>query len=193
MSQSNVYPSRAAQSRLGLSAAKIQNVVTETHSVVTRIHVSCVIVIRAFEMSSVVLTKTAIREDLARLPASQMSVNQGGPRFTLTWFGDGKFVCMFASLIWTIKHVILTLAFYIIETDDLDIHVLTPGGEHIYYGRKFDSVCERRLDHDDIPRKVGRYVESVCFPLDRRAPLGIYTYYVRSWNQRGIAPRRPKL
>jgi uncharacterized protein YfaP (DUF2135 family) len=78
--------------------------------------------------------------------------------------------------------------FYIIETDDLDIHVLTPGGDHIYYGRKFDSVSKGRLDHDDIPRKEGLYVESVYFPLDRTAPLGTYTYYVRSWNQRGVAP-----
>jgi uncharacterized protein YfaP (DUF2135 family) len=65
---------------------------------------------------------------------------------------------------------------------------LTPGGDHIFYGRKFDSVSEGRLDHDDIPRKEGRYVESVYFPVDRTAPLGTYTYYVTNWNQRGAAP-----
>jgi uncharacterized protein YfaP (DUF2135 family) len=74
------------------------------------------------------------------------------------------------------------------QTDDLDLHVLTPGGDHIYYGNTFDSASNGRLDHDDIPRKVGLYVESVYFPLDGTAPMGNYTYFVRNWRQRGVAP-----
>jgi hypothetical protein len=76
------------------------------------------------------------------------------------------------------------------QTDDLDLHVLTPGGDHIYYANTFDSVSNGRLDHDDLPppQVMGLYVESVYFPLDGTAPVGSYTYYVRNWRQRGVAP-----
>jgi hypothetical protein len=122
---------------------------------------------------------------------SNVCINQGDPRFTLTWFGDGKFFFCVPHLDHQtcVSHTCL----YIFETDDLDLHVLTPGGNHIYYEKTFDPVSKGRLDHDDIPQVAGLYVESVYFPLDRTAPLGNYTYYVRNWEQRGVAPDAWKL
>jgi hypothetical protein len=101
-------------------------------------------------------------------------------------------VSNFASLPWTIKQhvfVLLTLTYlYIFKTDDLDLHVLTPGGDHIWNGNTFDSVSNGRLDHDDIPKGAGLYVENVYFPLDGTAPAGTYTYLVRNFKQGGVAP-----
>jgi hypothetical protein len=82
---------------------------------------------------------------------------------------------------------------YIFETDDLDLHVLTPAGDHLYYGNTYDSVSNGRVDHDDKPQKTGLYVENVYFPLDGTAPVGTYTYLVRNWKQRGVAPDAWKL
>jgi uncharacterized protein YfaP (DUF2135 family) len=85
--------------------------------------------------------------------------------------------------------MLLTLAsFYICQTDDLDLHVLTPGGNHIWNGNTFDSVSNGRLDHDDVPQRAGLYVENVYFPLDGTALAGTYTYFVRNFRQRGVAP-----
>ncbi|KAL7559521.1 hypothetical protein ACA910_011916 [Epithemia clementina (nom. ined.)] len=86
-------------------------------------------------------------------------VNSGSPRFTLSWFGD----------------------------DDLDLHVITPGGFEIDYRSTYDPTSQGRLDQDDIPGPITRWVENIYFPLDGSSPRGTYTYFVHYYSQIGIA------
>jgi uncharacterized protein YfaP (DUF2135 family) len=71
--------------------------------------------------------------------------------------------------------------------DDLDIHVITPGGAEIYYVNDADATSGGVLDHDDIPPQNGLWVENIIFPLDGSAPRGTYTYFVVNYNQVGAA------
>ena len=50
-------------------------------------------------------------------------INKGNPRFTLTWFGD----------------------------DDLDLYVITPQGDQIYFENPIDTTSGGELDRDSIP------------------------------------------
>lgn len=95
---------------------------------------------------------------------SNICIERGNPRFTLTWYGE----------------------------DDLDIHVVTPGNAEIWYGATYDSASKGKLDHDDIPlsenggnpdKALGLYVENVVFPLDGTAPRGTYKYFAVQFNQ----------
>ena len=90
---------------------------------------------------------------------SNTCITMGNPRFTLIWTGD----------------------------DDYDLHVITPGGAHIYYWYEnlYDPVTGGMLDHDDIPTEVDYWVENIVFPLDGSAPSGVYQYYVDLFNQLG--------
>ena len=63
-----------------------------------------------------------------------------------------------------------------IASDDLDLHVITPGGVEIDYTDTFDPVSGGELDADDIPEVVDLYVENIVFP--NTAPLGNYTFFV---------------
>lgn len=86
-------------------------------------------------------------------------VNEGNPRFTLSWTGD----------------------------DDLDIHVITPGGFHIYwvFTNLRDPTTGGQLDRDDVGQAgvVADYVENIYFP--NTGPAGVYTFWVDQWMQRG--------
>ena len=62
--------------------------------------------------------------------------------------------------------------------DDLDLHVITPGGFVINYETPNDAVSGGTLDHDDIPIEIGDWVENIVFPMDGSAPPGTYLYYV---------------
>jgi len=91
---------------------------------------------------------------------ANVCVAMGNPRFMLSWTGD----------------------------DDLDLHVITPGGAHIYYVRRHDPASGGTLDHDDIPQQVGTWVENIFFPMDGSAPSGTYQYYVHLFNMLGGTP-----
>jgi hypothetical protein len=82
---------------------------------------------------------------------------KGDPRFTLAWTGD----------------------------DDLDLHVITPGGAHIYYSNPEDGDSGGMLDHDDIPGEIGDWVENIVFPMDGSAPPGTYFYSVVEYRRVG--------
>jgi hypothetical protein len=87
-------------------------------------------------------------------------ISRGYPRFTLSWIGD----------------------------DDLDLHVITPGGVELWFSNNYDGLSNGYLDHDDIPTsleggKRGRWAENIKFPLDGSAPAGTYTFWVHVYRQ----------
>jgi hypothetical protein len=116
-------------------------------------------------------------------------IQNGNPRFTLTWYGDGTCAEFpFSNINPLISRLdLFSLVHQPHYVDDLDIHVITPGGFEIYFQRVFDSVSGGRLDQDDIPQTNGLYVENIFFPLDGSAPRGTYTYFVDNYNQIGEA------
>ncbi|MBI4885096.1 MAG: S8 family serine peptidase [Actinobacteria bacterium] len=63
---------------------------------------------------------------------------------------------------------------------DMDLHVVEPNGEEIFYSSKSSSTGGS-LDHDDIPAcgvATGDHVENIFWPTGQ-APLGDYTASVR--------------
>lgn len=61
---------------------------------------------------------------------------------------------------------------------DLDLHVLTPLGEHIYFGDPYSS-SGGALDIDCICACPD---ENIFFPLDDSAPKGTYKYWVNFYD-----------
>ncbi len=62
---------------------------------------------------------------------------------------------------------------------DMDLHVVEPNGEEIYYSSPSSSTGGS-LDHDDIPgcgTETGNHVENIFWPQGQ-APLGEYRAYV---------------
>lgn len=72
--------------------------------------------------------------------------------------------------------------------DDIDLHVITPFGNEIYFENTAADLG--LLDHDDIPSEEGGFgdwVENVFFPVDGSAPSGTYEYFVVNYDQIGAA------
>ena len=74
-----------------------------------------------------------------------------------------------------------------IITDDLDVFVLTPGGDPIYYDNKFDPTTEGSLDVDIVPgedreAEFGTWTENINFST---GPSGIYTVWVNQFDLKG--------
>lgn len=61
---------------------------------------------------------------------------------------------------------------------DIDLHVLTPLGEEIYFGNP-SSASGGNLDVDCICACPD---ENIYFPLDGSAPKGTYTYWANFFN-----------
>ena len=73
-------------------------------------------------------------------------------------------------------------------TDDLDLHVITPAGNEIFFDNP--SADSGTLDQDDIPIIDGfpdrtDWVENIFFPIDGSAPSGTYTYFVHNFSEQG--------
>lgn len=70
--------------------------------------------------------------------------------------------------------------------DDLDIHILEPGGRHIYFGSKNSSSS----GHLDVDMNANDYevvtdaVENVIWTNERKIKEGVYTVYINNYNQR---------
>jgi len=74
--------------------------------------------------------------------------------------------------------------------DDLDLHVMTPGGSEIWFDNLRDPESGGFLDIDIIPSRIGRidfWVENIVFPVDGSTPDGIYTFFVLNFAQIGSA------
>lgn len=88
--------------------------------------------------------------------------------------------------------LILILLCYV-TLDDLDLHVMTPVGTHIYFspGNIYDPITGGELDKDDIPDEgdTDRWVENINFPLNGSAPDGEYTFWVHLYNE--FPPKDP--
>jgi len=74
------------------------------------------------------------------------------------------------------------------DTDaDVDLHVVAPGGEEIYYGRKQSSTGgELDLDSNAGCNTDGVRNENITWPVGR-APRGRYTVRVDYWSNCGAA------
>lgn len=76
--------------------------------------------------------------------------------------------------------------FHQINLDDLDLHVVCPGDNHIWYSQPYDFMSGGYLDHDDIPMLEngrGRYAENIKFPMDGTAPSGTYYFWIDVFDQ----------
>jgi uncharacterized protein YfaP (DUF2135 family) len=77
---------------------------------------------------------------------------------------------------------------FVFSVDDLDLHVVTPGGFHIYFGDETDPASGGELDVDNIPSStadpIRNWVENVNFPLSG-SPRGTYTFWVRNYHAIG--------
>jgi len=62
---------------------------------------------------------------------------------------------------------------------DLDLHVMTPAGQEIYYRNKFDYATLGELDVDcyceDCPNKGN---ENIYWPVDKPSPKGKYKFWI---------------
>ena len=71
--------------------------------------------------------------------------------------------------------------------DDLDIHLIEPDGNHIYFNDKFSSVAGGELDVDMNANAVNMSripVENITFPSKQRMQEGIYKLYVNNYCRR---------
>ena len=90
----------------------------------------------------------------------------------------GHEVVHFASPLRCYDHLIEAFSrVYFVQKDDLDLHVITPGGEEIYFANPIDPVTGGNLDEDKIPEFPGNWVENINFPIES-APDGTYTVWV---------------
>lgn len=79
-------------------------------------------------------------------------IDEGNPRFTLTWTGD----------------------------DDLDLVVKTPMGTFVSFLNSFDESTGGKFGGSGDQFTFGRHVENIYFPLSG-SPVGTYSFYVRSF------------
>lgn len=73
---------------------------------------------------------------------------------------------------------------------DLDLHVRTPGGYHIYYGDELDRSSQGQLDVDcyceSCPQGPN---ENIFWPLERPSPTGKYQFWIEYFEAcRGGSP-----
>lgn len=94
-----------------------------------------------------------VRECLGQEVCTQNTcIDDGEPRFTLTWSGS----------------------------DDLDLVVQTPNGTFISFLNDFDPVSGGRFGDGGDQFEAGDHVENIYFPYEG-SPIGVYAYFVRSF------------
>ena len=70
--------------------------------------------------------------------------------------------------------------------DDLDLRMIEPGGEEIFYGHKMSQLTGGNLDVD-MNAGAGRTrnaVENICYPSRSKIREGLYRLYVNNFRQR---------
>ncbi|MCK5615303.1 hypothetical protein KAR91_76270 [Candidatus Pacearchaeota archaeon] len=71
------------------------------------------------------------------------------------------------------------------NTDDLDIHVLEPDGNHMHYGRKHNARTSGKLDVDmNVSKTVRNPVENVVWTNKAKMEEGRYKVYVHNYTKR---------
>lgn len=66
--------------------------------------------------------------------------------------------------------------------DDLDLHVITPNMNEIYYMNR--SADGGEMDYDSLPGGgSGEWVENIFWPSNQAAPVGTYNYFVVMFDQ----------
>ena len=73
------------------------------------------------------------------------------------------------------------------QRNDLDLHVITPSGEEIYFGHKL-SRCEGNLDVDRM-QDTDKCVENIVW--QQRPPAGRYKVYVNNYSHNGFGEEKP--
>ena len=70
--------------------------------------------------------------------------------------------------------------------DDLDLHMIEPGGNHIHYGDKRSSLTHGNLDVDMNAggRTSDTPVENICYPSRHLMTEGTYLLYVHNYSKR---------
>lgn len=72
------------------------------------------------------------------------------------------------------------------DGNDEDAHCIEPGGNHIYYGDKFNSNTGGRLDVDIVnPKTNVAAVENITWPSIKRMDDGDYKFFVHCFSGRG--------
>lgn len=68
---------------------------------------------------------------------------------------------------------------------DLDLHLYTPGGKHIYYGDKYCYKTKAHLDVDkNVHGETETPVENIIIPYDGKLEAGTYTVSVVNYRDR---------
>jgi len=88
--------------------------------------------------------------------ASRNCVDEGNPRFTLSWEGE----------------------------NDLDLLVITPLGKAIFLSNTKDPESGGKFGEEHDQFEYGFHAENVYFPMDG-GPVGEYSFYVRSFLSTG--------
>lgn len=72
------------------------------------------------------------------------------------------------------------------NTDDLDLHLHEPSGEHIFYAHKQSSFrTGGQLDVDmNVGGETRTPVENIFYPTEDRMPEGRYSFWVNQYNKR---------
>jgi hypothetical protein len=116
---------------------------------------------------------------------SNLCVWKGIPSFSLKWFGDGK----------NDKALLLPQFFFSLFSaflaDDLDLHVITPNGNEIFWKNTYADYGWLEKDATNFTTKASR-VENIYFPLDGSSLKGNYTYWVKAHEPLG-EPEQYKL
>lgn len=112
-----------------------------------------------FDLRFAVVSPSGAVGPSAGLATTVTSVGTGDLQVTLTWDVDS----------------------------DVDLHVVSPGGEEVFYGqRQVASGGELDLDSNAGCRIDGVRNENITWPVGR-APRGVYTVRVDYWNSCGVS------
>lgn len=68
--------------------------------------------------------------------------------------------------------------------DDLDIHIQTPSGEHIYYGNKITRVGSLDVDMNAGVGRSRSAVENITWPTKTQLKEGVYEIWVNNYQKR---------
>ena len=93
------------------------------------------------------------------------------------------------SLDATLGSLSVTLAWS--SRDDLDLHILCPGGKMIYFSKKKDCGAELEVDKNTESNMSDTPVEHITWEEQTEAPPGMYEIYVSRFEKRSALSSTP--